>query len=99
MPKIIGILTRHYSKRDSNGNVYDFASYTDTETGKTIEMHCDNIRHITGHLERIYPEGSEVFYQEQEHGQRELFRLMKPLPYAGCLPAEGAKYIISQLDK
>jgi hypothetical protein len=99
MPKIIGILTRHYSKRDSNGNVYDFASYTDTETGKTVEFTSDNIEHIGHRLQEIHWNESEVFYQEIQHGQRELFKMSAKLPYAGCKPLVCARWIVDQLNK
>ena len=102
MPKIIGILTRHYSKRELNGNVYEFASYTDTETGETIEFTCDDVKGICYALKTIVDEpnkdGLEVFFQEVEHGKRALFGMMKRMPHAGSSGTDGAKYIINKLN-
>jgi len=101
MPKIIGILTRHYSKRDMYGNVYDYAEYTDCKTGKNLKFLCDNVDSIRYRLLDMLgvKDKAEIHCTDEQHGQRELFRTTKTLKYVGCGGKTGAKYIIEQLKQ
>jgi hypothetical protein len=101
MSKIIGILTRHYSKRDRNGNVYDYAEYTDTGTGTTVRCLCDNVERIDNAIRTLLalPADCYNYYTEVEHGQRELFKQTKHMVRAGCSGMDGARYILANLNK
>jgi hypothetical protein len=111
MPKIIGILTRHYSKRDLNGNVYDYATYVETDTGRKVDIAGDNLAHMGPLLEEnayrrefnkestyAFEAGKyfRVFHVEQETTKMELNKSLAKLKWQGDYD-KCAQYIISQL--
>lgn len=94
--KIKGILTRLYSLRDRNGNVYVALRYTDTKTGKTVEATSGgNVEHVPRYLG---PRGS-ILYQEEGMGQRDFFRLTKHWPHAEDSPEAQAAWINAAIRK
>jgi hypothetical protein len=100
--KIQGILNIHHSKRDTSGNVYWAFSYTDTETGNSVNGHHtggeSNLRGITRHLGS--PNGDwnrGIHITVNEYPIREFDRMIKDWDYAGCRSEDAAQWIRQRL--
>jgi hypothetical protein len=105
MPKIITyFLQPYYSKADAGGNVYWAFEMRDAETGLEIhgyisggESNIDGI--IYGFSTPKEFDRTIVRLKEQQVGIREMNKIQKTWPYAGCASDDIRKFIREQFGK
>lgn len=105
MPKIITyFLQPIYSKADAGGNVYWAFEIRDAETGHQVqgwihggESNIDGI--IYGFSAPKEYDRSIVRLKEKQIGVREMNRIWKTWPYAGCHSDDIQKFIKEQFGK
>lgn len=89
------VFTAHYSKRDFYGNCYWGFTYTNTANGKSVSGKISggesNIRAAIPELNGGGWDNNYIF-NTQENKIRDFNRMTKEWPYAGCAPAEIAKF-------
>ena len=91
---IKAILESLYSKRDRNGNTYWAFRWTDVITGtKVVGTVSGGESNISCIVREMGLDWESCHYTLTEMPIREFNRLTKEWKYAGCPPAELAKYI------
>lgn len=100
---IIAALTAINSRRDSFGNCYWAFTYTDHQTGKTVQGTVSggesNVRSIMHELNGGNWEPRNVAFNTRELPIREFNRLTKGWSYAGCTGTELVAFIRRELAK